>query len=86
MIRHDKEPVLSSEIDRDCATSNSRDMHKDQRPLHDNTTNIANGEVEQEGQYGPWMVVAKKRYRSKGTNKVPSMVGLSKSAWGALPH
>ena len=42
-----------------------------------------NGEVETEGQYSPWMVVAKKRYGNRGTKKDPHVVGLSKSVWGA---
>ena len=49
--------------------SNSRDKHEDQRPNTDCNTTNGMEEVECEGQYGPWMVVTRKRYGSKGTKK-----------------
>ncbi|KAL0005143.1 hypothetical protein SO802_012704 [Lithocarpus litseifolius] len=86
MIRSGKDGTTPAEDDRDGVAGNSRGKHEDQRPVPDCNTPNENGDVEAEGQYGPWMVVTRKRYGSRGTKKDHHVLGSSKSAWGASLH
>ena len=86
MIRRENDQVPMAEDGRDGVAGNSCNKHEDQRPPSDSSTPCTSGKVENEGQYGPWMVVATKRYGFSGTNKEPNSVGSSKSHWGASPH
>ena len=69
MIRRGNDTATPVKVGREDAAGNSCDEHEEQWPSTDcNTTNIVE-DVEFEGQYGPWMVMAKKRYGNRGTKK-----------------
>lgn len=84
-IQKGKDPITPIEDGRDTLLGNSRDKHENQSRTPDNATSNANGIVEAEGQYSPWMVVARKRSGYKGTKHDPNLVRTSKSHWEAAP-
>ncbi|KAK9983119.1 hypothetical protein SO802_032644 [Lithocarpus litseifolius] len=77
MIRSGKDATALAEDDRDGVAGNSRGKHEDQRPVPDCNTPNENGDVEAEGQYGPWMVVTRKRYGNRGTKKDHHVPGVT---------
>lgn len=85
-IRHDKDREALMETEREKAPGTSCEMHESQRPSADNSTHDFSGMMEADGEYGPWMVVSKKRNGYKGTKSGPNLVGTSKSIWEIIPH
>lgn len=82
-----KEPMLPKEMDQGNLINNSCTMHEACRSDSNSATPTESGVEEAERQYGPWMVVSRKRNRHKTTKKDVSSKGPTKSSWrSAISH
>lgn len=55
------------ENDWEAVPGSACETHENQRPFTDNSMLSVSGIVEADGEYGPWMVVARKKSGYKGT-------------------
>nr|POF24341.1 hypothetical protein CFP56_27537 [Quercus suber] len=69
VIRKDKEKALPDETTVEVPENNSRSVHEAGRTDTCSIKTKASGTEEEEGLYGPWMVVTRKRNGHKGTKK-----------------
>ncbi|XP_050260089.1 uncharacterized protein LOC126705223 [Quercus robur] len=83
VIHRGKPPVAAEEVNKDGLEVRSHNLHEACVSGKSHAMPKVSGAEDIEGQYGPWMVVTRKKQIQKGTKKGSAPEGSTRSAWNS---